>query len=65
MPLSNMGLGLPGSGGGGGGGGLAMNDTVPLMDLLDILGAYDDIITANQNSRYVGLCCIQLELRYT
>ena len=50
MPLSDMGLGLgiPG----GGGGGLAMNDTVPLMDLLDILGAYDDIM-ANQNSRLV------------
>ena len=44
MPLSDMGLGIPG------GGGLAMNDTVPLMDLLDILGAYDDIM-ANQNSR--------------
>ena len=49
MPLSDMGLGL-GIPGGGGGGGLAMNDTVPLMDLLDILGAYDDIM-ANQNSR--------------
>ena len=48
MPLSDMGLGIPGSVGGGG---LAMNDTVPLMDLLDILGAYDDFITANQNSR--------------
>ena len=49
MPLSDMGLGIPGAGGVGGGG-LAMNDTVPLMDLLDILGAYDDIM-ANQNSR--------------
>ena len=53
MPLSDMGLGL-GIPGGGGGGGLAMNDTVPLMDLLDILGAYDDIM-ANQNSRWVCL----------
>ena len=45
MPLSDMGLGIPGDGS------LAMNDTVPFMDLLDILGAYDDFITANQNSR--------------
>ena len=50
MPLSDMGLGIPGSGGGDG---LAMNDTAPLLSISDILGIYNDIIAANQSSRKV------------
>ena len=50
MPLSDMGgLGIAGSGGGGGG--LAMNDTVPPLDIFELLDLYDDIIMANQNNR--------------
>ena len=50
MPLSDMGLGISGNHGGGGGG-LAMNDTVPHLDLFELLDLYDDIIMANQNNR--------------
>ena len=46
-------MGTAGNGGGAGGGGLAMNDSVPHLDLFELLDLYDDIIMANNNSRYM------------
>ena len=50
MQLSEMEVGTDDLGGGSG---LAMNDTVPQLNLFDILDLYPDIIMANQNDRFV------------